>query len=72
MADALTMWEELGKIDNTKVRLVLCFALQIVEIAAVDTIMLLWTLAQHSSQASYHIYPRKLPSNIHPRKLCLY
>lgn len=24
MADALTMWEELGKIDNTKVSLVLC------------------------------------------------
>ena len=45
MADALTMWEELGKIDNTKVCLVLCFILQIIAIAAAVTIMLLLTLA---------------------------
>ena len=45
MADALTMWEELGKIDNTKVGYVLCFSWQIKTIAAVVTFTLLWTLA---------------------------
>ena len=41
MADALTMWEELGKIDNTKVCLVLCSDLQISVMAAAVKIMLL-------------------------------